>query len=76
MHVDYTPQQKALRAEIRAYFSELMTPELRSGLEGGSCYREVWLRGELGEGGERGWRPPRERSACPGAGLEGGRVAG
>ena len=26
MHVDYTPQQKALRAEIRAYFSKLITP--------------------------------------------------
>ena len=35
MHVDYTPKQKALRAEIRAYFSELMAPELRLDLEGG-----------------------------------------
>ncbi len=47
MHVDYTPQQKALRAEIRAYFSKLVTPELRSGLEGmegGPHYREVIRR--------------------------------
>ena len=35
MHVDYTPKQKALRVEIRAYFSELMAPELRLDLEGG-----------------------------------------
>ncbi len=47
MHVDYTPQQKALRAEIRAYFSKLVTPELRSGLEGmegGPHYREAIRR--------------------------------
>jgi hypothetical protein len=47
VHVDYTPQQKALRAEIRAYFSKLVTPELRAGLEGmegGPHYREVIRR--------------------------------
>lgn len=47
MHVDYTPQQKALRAELRAYFSKLMTPEVRAGLEGmegGPRYREIIRR--------------------------------
>jgi alkylation response protein AidB-like acyl-CoA dehydrogenase len=34
MHVDYTPEQKALRAELRAYFAKLITPELRSKLHG------------------------------------------
>jgi 3-oxocholest-4-en-26-oyl-CoA dehydrogenase alpha subunit len=34
MHVDYTPEQKALRTELRAYFAKLVTPELRSQLHG------------------------------------------
>jgi alkylation response protein AidB-like acyl-CoA dehydrogenase len=34
MHVDYNPEQKALRAELRAYFAKLVTPELRSQLHG------------------------------------------
>ena len=34
MHVDYTPEQKALRAELRAYFAKLVTPELRAQLHG------------------------------------------
>ena len=34
MHVDYNPEQKALRAELRAYFAKLVTPELRSKLHG------------------------------------------
>ena len=53
MHVDYTPEQKALRAEIRAYFSELITPEVRSdlkGMEGGTRYREI-----IGRMGADGW---------------------
>ncbi len=28
MHVAYTPEQEALRKELRAYFAELMTPEV------------------------------------------------
>jgi len=42
--VDHTPEQKALRAELRAYFAELMTPEIRAGLsgaEGGPAFRRV-----------------------------------
>ncbi len=61
MHVDYTPQQKALRAEIRAYFSKLMTPEVRSsleGMEGGPKYREIIRR--MGDDGWLGVGWPQE----------------
>jgi hypothetical protein len=42
--LDHTPQQKALRAELRAYFAGLMTPDVRAGLvgiEGGPGYRKL-----------------------------------
>ncbi len=38
MHVDHTPTQKALRAELRTYFAKLVPPEVRAqirSLEGG-----------------------------------------
>jgi hypothetical protein len=44
MFVDFTEEQKALREELRAYFADLMTPEIRAGLtglEGGPAYRDV-----------------------------------
>ena len=61
MHIDYTDSQKALRRELRAYFSALMTPELREGTrgnEGGDAYKQV-IR-QLGKDGwlALGW--PRE----------------
>lgn len=61
MHIDYTDAQKELRHELRAYFSQLMTPELREatrGNEGGDAYKSVIRR--LGEDGwlALGW--PRE----------------
>jgi hypothetical protein len=61
MYIDYTDSQKALRRELRAYFSELMTPELREatrGNEGGDAYKQV-IR-QLGKDGwlALGW--PRE----------------
>jgi 3-oxocholest-4-en-26-oyl-CoA dehydrogenase alpha subunit len=34
MYVDYNPEQKALRAELRAYFAKLVTPDLREQLHG------------------------------------------
>ena len=54
MHVDFTPEQKALRKELRSYFDELLTPEVREGLtslEGGPAFaptvekmgRDGWL---------------------------------
>src|SRR4051794_29882226 len=48
MHVGYTPEQEALRRELRAYFAGLMTPDLRAALTtddgeygDGGAYREV-----------------------------------
>ena len=32
MHVGYTPEQEKLRAALREYFADLMTPDLRAGL--------------------------------------------
>ena len=43
MHVGYTPEQEQLRQELRAYFAELMTPELRAALTDDN--------GEYGDGG-------------------------
>ena len=61
MYIDYTDSQKALRRELRAYFSTLMTPQLREGTrgnEGGDAYKQV-IR-QLGKDGwlALGW--PRE----------------
>ena len=38
MHIAYTPEQDALRRELRDYFATLMTPERRAGLETGGEY--------------------------------------
>ena len=38
MHIAYTPEQDALRHELRDYFATLMTPERRAGLETGGEY--------------------------------------
>ena len=42
MRIAYTPEQERLRRELRGYFGELMTPEVRSALAGGD--------GDLGDG--------------------------
>jgi len=45
VHVDLTPDQRALQLEIRGYFEQLMTPERRAALAGseagGPAYREL-----------------------------------
>jgi alkylation response protein AidB-like acyl-CoA dehydrogenase len=48
MHIGYSPEQEKLRAQLQAYFAELMTPELREALttsEGdygdSSAYRDI-----------------------------------
>ena len=47
MHLDYTDEQRALRDELRTYFAELLTPELREelgpspGEHCGPVYRRV-----------------------------------
>ena len=56
MKVEFTPEQKALREELRAYFAELMTPELKAenertmGEGGGPLWREA-----LRKMGADGW---------------------
>jgi len=47
MFIEHTPEQKALRGELRAYFGALMTPEVRAeliSLEGGPGFRDVVAR--------------------------------
>jgi len=48
MHLAYTPEQEQLRRELRRYFADLMTPELRAGLADaggdygdGQAYRQI-----------------------------------
>jgi alkylation response protein AidB-like acyl-CoA dehydrogenase len=45
VHLEETPEQLALRKELRAYFAELLTPEVRDELEGdpegGPVYRRI-----------------------------------
>ena len=48
MHLAYTPEQEQLQRELRAYFADLMTPELRAGLAdqggeygAGQAYRQI-----------------------------------
>jgi alkylation response protein AidB-like acyl-CoA dehydrogenase len=56
MHIDFTPEHRALRKEIRDYYRQLFTPELRARLDaefeemGGPVFREVVARM-----GEDGW---------------------
>ncbi len=56
MYLDFTPEQQALRQEIRDYFVELFTPELRAALDeewdecGGPVFRRV-----VGMMGRDGW---------------------
>ncbi|RSM40020.1 acyl-CoA dehydrogenase [Amycolatopsis balhimycina DSM 5908] len=65
MRIDYTPEQRALAAELREYFAELMTPERRAGLRSGGgeygdglAYKEI-VR-QLGKDGWLGLGWPRE----------------
>ena len=56
MHIDFTPEHRALRKEIRNYYRELFTPELRAAFDaeyeemGGPVFREI-----VGRMGEDGW---------------------
>ncbi len=49
MHIGYTPEQESLRLSLKAYFADLMTPDLREAVsEGeygnGSAYRDIVRR--------------------------------
>jgi alkylation response protein AidB-like acyl-CoA dehydrogenase len=54
MHIDYTPEQRALQTELRGYFARLMTPELEEELAhsegGGPQYQRA-----LTQMGRDGW---------------------
>jgi alkylation response protein AidB-like acyl-CoA dehydrogenase len=44
MHIEYTDEQRALRAELREYFAKLVTPEIRpklKGLETGPLHKQI-----------------------------------
>ncbi len=64
MHIDFTPEQKALRREIRGYYRELFTPELSRAFDaereemGGPVYAEIV--GRLGRDGWLGIGWPKE----------------
>ncbi|MFP6656158.1 MAG: acyl-CoA dehydrogenase family protein, partial [Myxococcota bacterium] len=61
MYIDLTPEQKTLRAKLRQYFEDLMTPERRAnvrGMEGGESYRET-IR-QIGKDGWLGVGWPKE----------------
>ena len=65
MYVDYTPEQHALRQELREYFSRMMTPELQAeiasgvGSEGGGPLFRKALR-QMGADGWLGIGWPKE----------------
>jgi hypothetical protein len=56
MYIEFTPQQQALRQELREYYRGLFTPELRGALDeqwdqlGGPAFREA-----MGRMGKDGW---------------------
>ncbi len=56
MHIDFTPEQKALRQEIRSYYEGMLTGDLRKRLDdewdllGGPAFREA-----MGNMGRDGW---------------------
>ena len=56
MHIDFTPEHRALRKDIRSYYRQLFTPELRAKFDaeyeemGGPVFREI-----VGRMGEDGW---------------------
>ena len=62
VHLDYTPEQQALREELRAYFARLVTPEYQAELAategGGPLYLQTVRR--LGADGWLGIGWPRE----------------
>ncbi len=68
MRVDYTPEQRAIRAEFRAYLDRLVTDEVRAetlGAEGGPLYRET-----IRQMGRDGWLTPGWPVEYGGRGLD------
>ena len=48
MHIDSNPEQKALRKELREYFKNLITPEIREEIVGIAEVRDVFRSRKLG----------------------------
>jgi alkylation response protein AidB-like acyl-CoA dehydrogenase len=68
MYVDFTPEQKAIRAEFRAYLDKIMTPEVRAAtvaVESGDTYRKV-----IRQMGQDGWLTPGWPESYGGRGLD------
>jgi alkylation response protein AidB-like acyl-CoA dehydrogenase len=56
VRIDYTPEQRALAAELREYFAELMTPERRESLRAGDEYGDGLAYKEIvRQLGKDGW---------------------
>jgi len=63
MYIAYSPEQRALREELRSYFARMMTPELQqeiAGSEGGgplyrAALRQMGADGWLGVGWPKEW---------------------
>jgi 3-oxocholest-4-en-26-oyl-CoA dehydrogenase alpha subunit len=55
MYVDLTPEQKALRTEIRAYFNQLMTEESRQQLRRDDDNRQAEYKRLCRQMGKDGW---------------------
>ncbi len=55
MYIDLTPELKSLRDELRSYFAELMTPELRGELAAGGEGGGPEYRKALKKMGRDGW---------------------
>ena len=74
MYLDFTAEQQALRKEIRDYYRELLTPEIRSALAddetGGPVYREVV--GRMGDDGKLSVRCAPDHVPATLAGLRSG----
>lgn len=68
MQVDFTPEQKKLRRDFRAYLADLMTPEVREATrdaESGPVYRAV-----IQQMGKDGWLTPGWPVEYGGKGLD------
>ena len=68
MRVEYTDEQRGIRAEFRAYLDRLITDEVRAetlGAEGGPLYRET-----IRQMGRDGWLTPGWPVEYGGKGLD------
>jgi len=54
MHIAYTPEQEALRSELRAYYDNLLTPDTRQAIHEGHGTGEA-MRSVVRQMGKDGW---------------------